>query len=381
MNLISPKQIGDYNKNQMLTILREGGPASRVELSRLLDISATAITRNTTKMLKNGIIRECGAKRSEIGRKPVLLELCGDFCYVLCADIVGGTIKTAIADLLGNIINYYEEPVLRSEGAYVVMEQLLALLKNIITESNVPPEKIWITVIGTPGIFDPVAGKSSLAYFLDGWEEIDIRKNVFDAISIETIIENDVNLDLKGESWKGVGRDYENILYIKLGQGLASRFVMENKLIRGVHKMAGEIGHMMPVFSNAVNYEDMLNNEVVSMQYNKLSGKNSVSTITELCHAARSGDEAAITVKRNLLDLFSLVILNSITVLDPEVIILGGDACCFEEEEISLLKKNINKHFPLSQTIIPSMLDKKACLYGAIKTGLDRVEERITGLW
>ena len=383
MNHTSPKQIGDYNKNQMLSILRERGPTSRVELSRLLGISQTAVTRNTSKLLKNGIIRECGAERSIMGRKPVLMELCGDFCYVLGADIVGGAIKVALADLLGTIKIYYEEPIRREKGARAVLEQLLTALRNIITESKVLPEKIWVATIGTSGIFDSEAGKSRLAFFLEGWEDIDIRREVFDSISIETLIENDVNLDVIGESWKGVGKDYENILYVKLGQGLAARFVLDNKLIRGEHNMAGEIGHMLPGLASeeAVNYEDLLSNGAISRQYRELTGANRINGISDLCTLADSGDDTAKTVLNYLLDQFALVLLNSVTVLDPQVIILGGDACSFKEGEITSLKQRLERRFPLSQNIIVSKLDKKACLYGAIKMGLFRVEERITEIW
>jgi len=383
MNHSMPKQIGDYNKNQMLSILRERGPTSRVELSRLLQISPTAVTRNTSKLLQNGIIRECGAERSDMGRKPILMELCGDFCYVLGADIVGGVIKVALADLLGKIVEYYEEPVQRDKGAKAVLEQLLAILQKIVNEAGVPMEKIWVATIGTPGIFDPAEGKSQFTFFLDDWNEIDIRSKVFDVLSVETIIENDVNLDLIGESWKGVGRNYENILYVKLGQGLASRVVIQNKLLRGNNNMAGEIGYMLPGISsgNTVNYENMLCNDSVSRKYSETGGSGRANTISDLHSLAESGDETAKAVISYLLDEFAVVLLNSAVVLDPQVIILGGDACCFGEKETSLLKQKIELHLPLVQNIIPSMLDKKACLYGAIKMGLDRIEERIIDIW
>ena len=383
MNHTSPKQIGDYNKTQMLSILRERGPTSRVELSRLLGISQTAVTRNTSKLLKKGIIRECGAELSNMGRKPVLMELCGDFCYVLGADIVGGTIKVALADLLGNMVKYHEEPIQRETGARGVLEQLLTALQNTITGAGVAREKIWVAIIGTSGIFDPETGRSRFSYFLEGWEDIDIRKEIFDSISIETMIENDVNLDLIGESWKGVGRDYENIFYVKLGQGLAARFVLDNKLVRGEHNMAGEIGHMLPGLSseNALNYEDLLSNDAVSRQYRELTGANRVASISDLCTLAASSDEPAMTIMRNLLDRFALVIINSATLLDPEVIILGGDACSFNGNEIDLLKQRIEQHFPISHNIIISKLDKKASLYGAIRMGFNKVEERITEVW
>ena len=383
MNHTSPKQIGDYNKNQMLSILRDRGPSSRVELSQLLGISRVAITRNTSTLLEKGIIRECGTVESNMGRKQILMELCDDFCYVLGADIVGGTIKVALADIFGNIVKYYEEPIQHIKNARDVLSKLLTALRDTINDSKVPKEKIWIATIGTSGIFDPETGKSKLAFFLEGWEDIDIRKEVFNFISIETIIENDVNLDVIGESWKGVGRDYNSILYVKLGQGLAARFVLEDKLIRGENNIAGEIGYMLPDVpsENAVNYENLLCNNAVSQQYKKLTGTRKANTISEICILADKGDKAALTVIHNLLDRFAIVILNSTTILDPQVIILGGEACSFKEKEITHLKQKILQHFPLSQDIIISTLDKKACLYGAIKMGLLRVEERITEIW
>ena len=383
MNHVMPKQIGDYNKGQMLSILRERGPTSRMELSRLLGISPAAVTRSISQMLKNGIIRECGSEESDMGRKPVLIELCNDFCYLLGADIVGGTIKTALADFTGTIVKYTEEPIKQAEGASVVLGQLLAALKKNVNEFGVPHEKLWITIIGTPGIFDSSSGRSRLSFFLDGWEDIDIHSLVFNDLSVETIIDNDVHLDVIGECWKGVGKNYNNIFYVKLGQGLAARIVLDNKLVRGYNKMAGEIGQMVPgvLPRNAWNYETQLCNAAVSENYRNSGGKNPVKTISDLCRFSREDDVVANTVLDRLLDQFAVVLINGAAVIDPQVIILGGDAGSFGEREINLLKQKMEPHLPLIHDIIASKLDKKACLYGAIKTGLDRIEKRITDIW
>jgi predicted NBD/HSP70 family sugar kinase len=329
------------------------------------------------------MIRECGAELSKMGRKPVLIELCNDFCYVLGIDIIEKNLKVAIADFMGEIICSAEEPVKREKGAKAVLEQLINALKNIIIKSKVPSEKIWTVSIGAPGIFDYEEGRSRLTSFLDGWDEIDIRTIVQEALSIETLIENDVNLDVIGESWKGVGKDHEDILYVKLGQGLAARIVLQNKLIRGEHQMAGEIGYMMPGFSGSkvVNYESILRNEAVSQKYSDLGGARKIDTISELYALSNNGDKTARKVMRQLLDQFAVVLLNSTTVLDSQLIILGGEACCFGEEEITSLKQKIEQHFFLTKNIIVSSLKDKACLHGAIKLGLNRVEERIVDIW
>lgn len=378
-----PKQIGDYNKKQIISLLREGGPTSRVELSRLLGISSVAVSRNTWQLLNKGIIRECTAKDSEMGRKPIPVELCNDFCYVLGADIVGGALKTALADFMGEIINYYEEPVMVNKGAQAVLNQLISALNEMIARAGVPREKIWAVTVGTPGIFSAETGKSRFTSFIDNWDEIDIQSKIFEGVQIKTVVENDVNLDIIGENWKGVGKNYDTIFYVKLGQGLAARFLLQNKLVRGEHNMAGEIGFMLPELTNrnGLNYEQMLCNAAVSKRYREYGGKSRILTISDLCAVAANGDKTAKKVMRQLLHQFAIVLLNSVTVLDPQAIILGGDACSFTENEIALIKDSIIKHFPLVQNIEPSALNKKACIYGAIKTSLDQVEELITDMW
>ena len=384
MNHILPKQIGDYNKNQILSILRESGPLPRVELSRLLGISQTAVTRNTAKLLQHGIIWERGADYANVGRKPILIELCRDFCYVAGADVVGGTLKVVLANLMGEIVRYSEEPLNVQAGASAVLGRLIAVLQDTIAESGVPRGKIWTVVIGTPGIFDAATGKSRwFTHFADGWDAVDIQAVVRDALSIETLVENDVNLDVIGESWKGAGKDYEDILYVKLGQGLAARLVIQNKLVRGAHHMAGEIGYMStgPHQKGASNYEDILCNEALAKMYADAGGTQNATTIPELCTLADNGDAAALTVTGHLFEQFAVVLQNSAVMFDPQAVILGGDACCFGTKEMATLERHVKRLMPLEQRFMISKLNKKAGVYGAIKVGLDRVEERIVDVW
>ena len=172
-------------------------------------------------------------------------------------------------------------------------------------------------------------------------------------------------------------------MYVKLGQGLAARFFLQDKLIRGEHNTAGEIGYMLPGLSHegAVNYENRLCNDAVSKKYTELGGSGKPATISDIHALAKNGDETAKSVLDFLLDEFAVILLNSAAVLDPQVIVLGGDASCFGEKEIATLKQKIELHLPLVQNIIPSILDKNSCLYGAIKMGLDRIEERIIDIW
>lgn len=381
MNYAIPKQIGNHNKNQMLSILREKGKTSRVELSRLLNISPTAVTRNISKLMETGVIRECGADKSVIGRKPVLMELCSEYCYVLGADVVGGTIKVALANLTGEIVKLSEEPLNPAGDGEHAFLQLLDGIKRMIDTADVPAEKIRAVCVGTPGIFNAETGKSRFTFFLDGWDDIDLQGRISEELGIETVIENDVNLDVIGENWKGSGKQYDSVIYVKLGQGLSSRIVLQGKLLRGENNMAGEIAYMLPGVQNEnrLNYENMLCNDALSVRYKHAARDSSANsyTLSDLITMRRQGDRTAKAVLDYLLEQFSITLLNSVVVLDPQVIILGGDASHFDDDDVGFLKSRFDDYFPLNQKIIRSGLDKQACIYGAIKLGLDLIEERI----
>lgn len=374
-----PKQIGDHNKNQIIGILREQGHASRIELSRMLGISATAVSRNIAKLLEVGIIRESGSDHAAMGRKPVLLELCADYGYVIGADVVGGSVGVALADLYGRILHYEEEPSDPAGGT--VFQHLVHALDRLMADLPVPQDKIYALCLGAPGIFNPEAGTSRFSLFRDGWEGIDLKKELEARYGIETIVDNDVNLDVIGESWKGAGRDFDSILYVKVGEGIASRIVLQGKPLRGWHDAAGEIGFMRPS-NRGGSYEELMCSQALAAMYQDKSGGGGAkpATLSDLLTLRGNGDEAARQVVAAALEYLWVVLLNCVSVLDPQVILLGGDGGSLDEADTDYLSGRIAQHLPPARTILTSRLDKKACIFGAISTALDRVEELVLAL-
>lgn len=377
MNYSLPKHIGDYNKNQIISILRENEQATRVELAHLLGISAPAVSRNISKLLKAGIIRECGVDTSAVGRKPVLLELVEDYCYVVAADVVGGSIKVALANLMGEITYYSELPFYPSGGT--MFEQLTKHLDSVLHSAGIVREKIRALVVGTPGIFDAQKRKSRLTMLSDGWDEIDLEQRLSEQYNVPTIVENDVTLDVLGEGWKGSGQSYDNIFYVKLGQGFAARAVLNGELLSGHYNAAGEIGYMMPGPGKGPNYEELLHNAGLVQQYKKLAPDSSGSpeTLSDLLTLRKKGDIIATSVVQQMLEHLWVVLLNCTTVLNPQVIVIGGDGGYLSQEDLGYLTQRIEQHFPMETNILTSGLDKKACIFGGIDVGLRYVDNQI----
>jgi glucokinase len=68
--------------------------------------------------------------------------------------------------------------------------------------------------------------------------------------TIPTFVDNDVNLGVLGETWKGVAKGYEHVVGIIIGTGIGGGIVIDGRIYRGATKAAGEIGHMILDFDS-----------------------------------------------------------------------------------------------------------------------------------
>jgi predicted NBD/HSP70 family sugar kinase len=58
-------------------------------------------------------------------------------------------------------------------------------------------------------------------------------------------VENDANLGVLGEAWKGVARRHRSVVGIVVGTGIGGGIVVNRQLWRGSNSAAGEIGHIL----------------------------------------------------------------------------------------------------------------------------------------
>lgn len=63
-------------------------------------------------------------------------------------------------------------------------------------------------------------------------------------LGVPVIIENDANAAALAEHQMGAGMDYDNMIYTALSTGIGGGLILNGKLYRGMHGMAGEIGHI-----------------------------------------------------------------------------------------------------------------------------------------
>jgi predicted NBD/HSP70 family sugar kinase len=76
------------------------------------------------------------------------------------------------------------------------------------------------------------------------WEDLNIKEELKKKFKVEIICKNDINLAALGECSYGVGKEYENLVYVGVDIGVGAGVILNNTLYEGIRLAAGEIGYL-----------------------------------------------------------------------------------------------------------------------------------------
>ena len=204
---------------------------------------------------------------------------------------------------------------------------------------------------------------------------------------------NDANVAALGEMWKGGGAGTKNLILATLGTGVGGGIIVNGHIVTGSHGAGGEIGHCrvnrheeeacncgnkgcLEQYASATGIARLARRKL------KSSGNASVLrdmdpekiTAKDVFDACKAGDSLAVQV----IDQFAGYLGNALavfaTVVDPEVIVLGGGVSKAGDLLIEVVKKvfredafYVSKEIP----IVLAKLGNDAGIYGAAKLAID----------
>ena len=121
---------------------------------------------------------------------------------------------------------------------------VVALIAEMVETLGGPADGVGV---GAPGMVDVATGTVSRAPNLPGWDHsVRLGPMLRDALGgARVVVDNDVNVGALAEHRLGAGKGVDDLLCIFVGTGVGGGFVLDGRLRRGPHGMAGEIGHMI----------------------------------------------------------------------------------------------------------------------------------------
>lgn len=243
-------------------------------------------------------------------------------------DLGGTKIECAVLEN-GKPIIRQRIPTEADKGYPHILSQIKKLIDQVSTEINEKPARIGFA---TPGVLDLETQKMKNCNTVS-MNGKPMKADLEKVLNVEVKIANDANCFALAEALLGVGKEFPNaevVFGVIMGTGVGGGFVVHQKIIEGIHGIAGEWGHNILEENGEPCYcgkkgcvETVISGTALERFYQKISGKTlKLKEITK--NYQKGTDNYATETIERLLEFYGQAISTLINVIDPNLIIIGG---------------------------------------------------------
>jgi glucokinase len=311
--------------------------------------------------------------------------------YYIGVDVGATWIRIAIAMRNGSIIEKIVKRTPREGDRYTIANLIIEIIKTSLSNYL---ENVKAIGIGTAGPMDLATGVVTNAPNIP-IRTFELARPIQEALAKPVIMANDCVTAVWGEKVFGLGKGYENVVYITISTGIGGGMIVNNLLLLGKMGNAHEIGHIVvdvsgirrcgcggsgdweayasganiPKFASLLLREWSLSDEEKESRIYK-AYKESLLSSELIYSAAKEGDRLALRIIDEVNKYNLAGFENIVNLYDPEVITVGGSVALKNKELVidrirEGLKRSLGVVTPLPK-IEPTAFEDDIVLIGAI---------------
>lgn len=280
--------------------------------------------------------------------------------YYIGIDLGGTNIAVALMNENYEFISEYKTPTLAERGFEPIVADMARACEEAAAKAGLTMADIEHVGIGVPSTLDPVNRHVVFANNL-GWVDKDVLAEFAKHCSVPTYIANDADCAAYGEAVAGAARDYTNVLMLTLGTGVGGGIIMNKKIFLGGNGHGSEPGHTTIVMDGEqctcgrrgcleayASVTALIRDTIRAMEadhdslmWESCGGDTSKVDGRTSFEAAKLGDASAKKVVDNYIHYLAVGISSFVTLLRPEVVILGGGVCNQGEYLLKPLREEV----------------------------------------
>ena len=364
--------------------LAQDEPFTRAKLIEITGLSAPTVGSLTASLIRSGLVTDLGTGPSRGGRRPSRMEFNALHGFSAAIDLGPTLTRLGLADLRGKLHARRTVPTPRETSPGAMLSVLADEVRTLMREANVPSARLLAVAAGAPGVVDPRRGMVvALANNLNGWSDVPMAAILRDALGVPVIVENDVNLAVLGEHWKGAARGHDTCAFLKFGTGVGAGIMVNGHLHHGQNFLAGEIGLMCmgpqyveTDFGSRGCLETLAGLGALKVRWPE-SDADSPDWVAELFRAATAGDPKARQIVQDAGTILGIATANICSMLDPSIVVLGGALIGQGELLVGTVRRVVQRVIPSPPPIVVSSLDKEAPLWGSLLLSTNEARARV----
>jgi glucokinase len=261
-------------------------------------------------------------------------------------DFGGTKLAAAVVDLSSGKL---ASPVIRrrtpvSEGAAGTLREMIVCGKEAVSSSCRAAEVARVGIsFGGPVSMDRkrVLHSNHVA----DWDDAPLVETISGAFQLPAVMDNDANAAALGVWQLGGFSNDDHLVYVQISTGVGCGLILDHRLYRG-SALAGELGHFivqpdgpMCLCGRKGCLESLCSGWAFARDAREAFTNNpdACPVLVPLCHhqadqinarlvfeACRQGDAACVAIVQNAFNSLGMALANVISMLDPQVVVLGG---------------------------------------------------------
>jgi len=365
----------------LLSLIRSGEATTRGQLTEVTGLARSTIAQRLETLLSAGLVVEAGEAQSTGGRPPTILGFNDDAGIVFAADFGATHSRIAITNLGVETIVDRTAEIDINDGPDVVLSWLESAFEELLARSGRSFDDLMGVGVGLPGPVDFDRGVAVHPPIMAGWHEYPVGQRLSERFAVPALVDNDVNIMALGEQWVMSPR-IDDFIYLKVGTGIGSGLVLGGHIHRGAHGAAGDIGHVQAASEEVVcrcGNNGCLEAVAGGAALATALGETDpgIRGTRDVVRLVREGREDAARAVREAGRLIGKVLASTVNLLNPALIIIGGDLAVAEQQLLAGIREVVyRRSTALSTTdlqITTSTLGDRAGVTGAAAMVIDHL--------
>jgi len=267
--------------------------------------------------------------------------------YLIGVDIGGTKVAAGFVNHAGEITHVTRVPMVSDSDAAAGLNSVIEAIDSLLSKAQQNLLTIRAIGICAPGPLDPNTGVVINPPNLPCWRNFPLAAAISKRYHLPVKIENDANAAALAEVLWGAGKGYSKVFYVSIGTGVGTGLILDGHIYNGRTGAATEGGHVsidyrgpvcgcgkrgcIEVFisGTAIAKRAQAKLQAANLPQSPmldLAGGQIAAVTTEFVNQAHAGggDPIATATLLETVELLAVYLGNTIDLLEPDVIVIGG---------------------------------------------------------
>ncbi|EGP54295.1 transcriptional regulator protein (plasmid) [Agrobacterium tumefaciens F2] len=353
------------NRRLILNLIRREEQLSRADIAAATGLSPAAVTFVVSDLISEGYLIEGKTIPGGGGRRPIPLEInyAGHLAIGIKMNV--GSLECVLTDLstatLSSLTIEFKDP--SPQSVLDAAEKAVTRLQRLAPEGAGLLTGVGFSMPGTIDAERGICIKSHRFF----WENVPFASMLQERVNVPVWMEDDTLAFALAQHLFGLGRQHRVFTAVAIGVGIGCATVVDGKVQRGAHGDAGKIGHSMHMIDGPLCecgrhgcLQAFYSEPAIVERWRKAMGLDKDLAVNRYAmkEAALQGDSIARDILQEAGEGIGLHLARMVAVVDPEIIIVGGEAVSFGDLLFDPMRKALELNcFTPPPALVPDERD------------------------